>query len=259
MNYSRDAFRYVWQSPDAFVTDFLQYASKHCGRGEDTWYGETYEETIQRAKEGDVSLVAEAQELMSKVNASIETSSLSWEYSVSGAFPDIPAFLSGSPDCMRRRVFSDSEANPVRVFVCTTSSAGVTAATLAKRGAVILALVLKLIEAGRPVELWTFTGFDADKKHGGNGVCLVRLPTQPVDIARIAYCLTRTAFDRRLGMAWGRHAFGFTGAWASSIRDLRFLCGAREGDVVIGRASSDDPMLENPLAWIQGQLETLGA
>src|SRR4029450_10054823 len=75
-----------------------------------------------------------------------------WHSSVAGAFPSVPDFLAGIPECMRRRVVQPNELTPLTVWICTTSSGGVEFEDLQRRGVAVLALAMALANA-RPVEI----------------------------------------------------------------------------------------------------------
>jgi len=255
MNYQRDDYRYIWQTPDAFLEDALRVNSGRLMH-DPSWTGQPYEACLEGATKGNISLVPQAEALLDSIEADLELDSPQWENAISGAYPDVPAFLSGDPECMRARMIRANEKAPVRVFVCTTSSCGVSAETLLKRGIAALALVMLLIRQGRPVELWTFTKLDGDKDHKGNSAFLVRMPTTPVDIARIAHCLSACSFDRTIAMEFGRKMTGFTGSWAKQT-DPRKLVNASPSDIVLGESRYGDEIVERPLDWIRQQLAKL--
>jgi hypothetical protein len=252
-HYKRDEYRYVWETPDAFLASVLE-----CGqlKHDKSWMGETKEQTLQRTREGNLDLIPQAEALLSEIDADLELDSPEWRNCVAGSFPDVAAFLAGDPECMRRRVVNVNEKAPVRVFVCTTSSAGVAAETLLKRGIGALALVMQLVKQGRPIELWTYTKLDGNSKHQGNTCLMVRMPTAPVDIARIAHCISACSFDRSLAMTFGYARTGFTGRWAEQ-RDCRKLVKANPADIVLDEARWNDPIVEKPVEWIREQLAKL--
>jgi hypothetical protein len=254
-HYKRDSFRYVWDSPDAFLADVLA-VSDPSKRHDAGWVGETYAQTLERTKFGNLALIPKAEALLSQVEAELDNESPDWTYQVAGSYPDIPAFLSGDPECMRARITRPNEKAPVRVFVCTTSSAGVSADILLKRGIVALALVMQLVKQGRPIELWTYTKLDGNAKHDGSTCLMVRMPTAPVDMARIAHCLSACSFDRTLAMSFGYAKTGFCGGWASQ-RDARKLVNAGPSDIVLGDAHYTDELITQPIKWIQNQLAKL--
>lgn len=253
-NYRKDGFRYIWETPDAFLQSALDVQQRldH----DSSWVGETYSETIKRTKEGNLDLIPQAEELLSKIDADLDIDGPLWQGSVAGAFPDVPAFLSGDPECMRSRVICVNEKAPVRVFVCTTSSCGIDSKTLLKRGIAALALVMQLVKQGRPIELWTFTKLDGDSAHKGNSCFMVRMPTAPVDMARIAHCLSACSFDRAIAMTFGRRMTGFTGGWAKE-KDARKLVNAAPKDIVLGESFYGDEIIERPVDWIKQQLAKL--
>lgn len=255
MNYKKDSYRYVWDSPDAFLSDVLE-VSEPSKRHDAGWVGETYDQTLERTTSGNLNLIPKAEALLSKIEVDLDNHSPEWGHSVAGSYPDIPAFLSGDPECMMTRIMRPSEKAPIRVFVCTTSSASIDAQTLLARGIAALALVMQLVKQGRPIELWTFTQLCGNAKHDGNTCLMVRMPTAPIDMARIAHCLSACSFDRTLAMAFGYAKTGFEGQWAQE-RDVRKLVNAGPSDIVLNEARYEDDLVRTPVLWIQRELAKL--
>src|SRR5579863_2238608 len=146
----------TYDSPAALVRDAkrLNCAGGYQNHASDSWVGETLAETLSRSEFGDTSLVPEAERLIAQLDTQIETPRRIWERAPVGVFCAVPDVLAGLPTPMRRLRETQEEHAPVAVLVISTSSAGVEAQTLKKRGTAILALVLALARV-RPVSLWT--------------------------------------------------------------------------------------------------------
>lgn len=164
------------------------------------------------ARAGDLALVAPSDRLLSALET-VSPITSAWETidDVAGAVPNVPAYLAGTPLTMRRRRRTVREAAPLAVYVDLTSSAGIDAETLMRRGAAILALV-RVLSARRPVELWAGASLDWQLKQA----CAVffRLDTAPLDLARAAHLLTHPSVPR--GMCYGHLMthYGAQGSWA---------------------------------------------
>ena len=123
------------------------YIALDCRRrqSDNSWYNnESEAETLRKTEVGDTSLVSSAEALLDKLNSQIEVPRKIWQRSPAGSFASIPDVLAGLPTPMRRQAHTPDERAPITILVVTTSSAGIDAATLAKRGIVILALVIAL-------------------------------------------------------------------------------------------------------------------
>lgn len=212
----------------------------------ESWTGEKLADSLERTATGHTARVPEAERLLDAIEAEIEQSAPEWSNDVAGAFPDVPAFLAGAPECMRRRIQTISERAPVRVWVDVSSSAGISHDMLARRGVAALALAMQLIRQGRAVELLTFTSLDGQA--GGQSCIVVRMVTAPVDIASVAHCLTSSGFSRSLCYGVARVANGFTGGWSDFYVHSgdwnKRIAGARR--TLAGLAAPSDIILPAP-------------
>lgn len=178
------------------------------------WMGESREEYLRKTKTGDAAQVPAAEKLLNKIEADVSREMFTWQNSVVGAFPDVPAFLANDPECMRRRVQTEDERSPLRVWVDVSSSCSITHAELLPRGIAALALTMQLVRSGRAVELWTFTSLHGVQ--GGQSVICAKMPTMPVDMATIAYCLTSQGFSRGVCYGMARQVNRFNGGWSKN-------------------------------------------
>lgn len=105
-----------------------------------------------------------ARKLVDKIDAEVHESTRTiWKPSPFGAYPIVPDYLAGDPFSMRNKETEQSPAGPVRVVLNISVAAGVTAATIARRGAAMAAFAMKLSEH-RPVELWISSAFHNEIK-----------------------------------------------------------------------------------------------
>lgn len=178
------------------------------------WTGESFAEAIESTREGNTKHVPAAEKLLEKITADLDLMQADWQHDVAGAFPDVPAFLAGQPDCMVRRVQTISERAPLCVWVDVSSSGNIDVDTLTQRGIAALALVMQLIRQGRAVELMTFTSLNGRK--GNQSVICCRMITAPIDIASVSYCLTSSGFSRSLCYGLARHLNQFDGTWSNN-------------------------------------------
>lgn len=119
---------------------------------------------------------------------------------VVGETPEVATYLSGEPENMVR--FEDevqkSCGKIVRISVNCVTSGSVKAATIFRRGAVIVALVDAIERAGHLAEIT----FRADSRHGGGKTVAIaavaKRAGEPMNIARCAFILGHPAMDRRM-------------------------------------------------------------
>lgn len=218
---------------------------------------ESAEDSIRLAISGDTSRVAAAEKLLSQINAEIDVPERPWIADCAGAYPVVPDFLAGMPDCMRRRDTVESDAAPVRIFHCIEGSMALSADQMMRRGCAVLALVMALSRV-RPVELLVYCSLTDDR---GNDSSVIAAPinSTPLDLATAAYALTSAGFVRRLvyNLArhhhFGRRRCGLDYPRVTGAAVARAL-GGSESDLVTDRGSYSDPLINDPVAWVNAQL-----
>ena len=238
--------------------------------------GETFADAARLARSGDNRLVDRARAMLDKIVPGLDIERPEWVSSVVGAYPSVPDALHGAPDCMRRIVHQVSDRAPVRIYASINASAALSAAQLEIRGTAILALAM-LLEQQRPVELYAIGASDgtqdatrADGLDAGASLVTVLLPTQPIDLATVAYALTSSGFNRHLRFAvaetvgfTGHFAFGgrnFGNAQSEAWQRVRRCLDLRDVDFLIPAAvSGDDMLFTDPARWVQTRLDQFNA
>lgn len=258
----RDAVTHVHLYDTCGALADAALASKGMESDSDAWRGGlTATEAVRRSHSGDMARVAPSDALLSRFERfGFASPRRAWVNDVTGALPDVQAYLAGHPLAMRRRVKIDDTAAPLAVVVDLSSSQSVKASDLEKRGAAILALV-RILSARRPVELWA--GCALDSRDGGASVCLARIDTAPLDLARAAFVLVGAAFPRHICYGLGKGLDGFTGGWPyhshtisrTMLRDMLAPAFPHVSDMLcVPAAHSDDQIHKNPEAWIEARL-----
>lgn len=235
---------------------------------DDRWVGETQAQTIQRAKFGDRSLVGEAQKLIDQLDTQIETPRRVWERAPVGVYCAVPDVLAGLPTPMRRLRESNDDRAPIAIMVVSTSSAGIKAATLQKRGTAILALTMALARV-RPISLWSVSMLDGDSGDRVETVLLTRIETAPLDLATACYVLTSAGWDRRLchGISWRIN--GYTGGWPRDYYNKkdaycqslveRFSPTTPDKTLFIRESYLTDQLVTQPILWLNAQIHKFTA
>jgi hypothetical protein len=240
------------------------YYARHEGAA---WYsGETNDDTARLIRTGDTRTVERARGLLDKIFAELPaTERANWTPSPCGAYPIVPEYLAGHPTPMRTRRADANASNPVRIWACLTCSAGVTQDTLRKRGAALMALLLKLAEI-RPVELWAVIFMDSPID--GEGVVAIRLPSDPLSEAHCAYALTSSGFVRGFGYDYIRAHWRSTGSWPRGFKyggsnnayldALKIRLGGEPHDLMIEPAKmSNEKISTDPVGWVNDQIRAI--
>jgi hypothetical protein len=231
----------------------------------DDWYGgDSLDDCVKRCDVGDTSYVARAEALVELFRDSVDISRLQprWSMDVAGAFPNVPAFLSGQPECMYRRIQDESDRAPLTIWACVTSSGGVDAKKLLDRGIAITALYLAL-SATRPVNLRVFSGLGG-YGNTSDGIISVAFP-QPIALSQAAFAFASQGFARGLTYNWIDKVFKTNGQWPSCIgqgsreeriNDWRPVLGAGPEDIIFPHVFYGDPDVVDPIGYVQGLIKT---
>lgn len=198
-------------------------------------------------------------ELMTHFNANIiERPTRITRADVRGHRVNMGAVMSGSPLTMYRRVSVASHKAPVRIWVGTTSSIGISPADVTKRGAALAAFALALGKT-RPVRI---TPYSAVAAWSGDGIGLVScdLATRPLYVNELAAHMN-VHLTRYVGM-YAAHCISphCAGAWPRGYEDVKpggamaTMLNAKPDDIVLSGIHLHDPLLRDPIKWINEQI-----
>jgi hypothetical protein len=214
------------------------------------------------AATGELTRVAAADKYLAKLEeVSILSGKRVWENNVTGALPDVGAFVAGSPLSMRSRRKTRDDSAPLGIIFDGTTSGGISHSDMEKRGTVVLALV-RLLAMRRPIELWLAAGLGG--ANGQGSWIATRLDTAPLDLARACYALSNPLATRVLGYESIQGEIeGAYGAWpynggALSATDFHKVCAQAFPHLtdilaIPGIIISDD-MVKKPEAWLRAQV-----
>jgi len=208
---------------------------------------------------GDETHVAKAQAIVDKLAIEIETPKREWYREVYGYYPDIPSYIQGQPQNMWMQRRTNDERSPVRLFVGLTSSAMIPDEKLIERGAALAAFCMAMANI-RPVIVTPFVCLSSTSR-SRNMLISWQISTQPLVLSEIM-SLTRPEVTRYIGIEACRHQFG-----QSARRDpgfhrdswdeekMRAHLGAQPDDLYLPPIYGHDPLLDNPVQWIQDNIK----
>jgi hypothetical protein len=234
--------------------NYREFSDDDCGY-------ESPEITLQKAKHGDSALVPAAERMIDNLTLDLDIPERCWQPDVCGAYPVVGDFLAGNPECMRRLQPMESERSPLNIFVIITASHACSAETLMKRGTAILAMTLA---SSRIRQISLHIVSIGDESGYGESVITAPINATPLDIATAAYVLTSAAFFRRLayGLASALHSTrgkwpdGYVKTRQAYVRGLiERLNGNPETDLIVDAAFKLDPLVKEPLAFVQAQID----
>ncbi len=245
--------------------------------------GVTGSAAMELAANGDPSIVAEWEGQIEHVQeASSEAPRPLWTPSMLGPRVSVPAYLAGSPMCMRRRKRPENITRHVSVYVSTTSSGGITADDMMRRGAAILGYVQSIQAMGLAIDLYLVADMQgwsdasshikraSDELHDmtidGDCIQVIRVESRPLDLSTAGFAMAHPAFARNVTYAHAA-SYGSYGSWsrtfhstdahnhpAAYARVMRAKLGCDETDIFVGPASLMDTLMSDPKAWIAARV-----
>jgi hypothetical protein len=241
----------------------------------DSWYGGmSASQSIKSLLTGDMSQVPAAQRLLNKFDIRISTEGQEMDLGVAGFLPCVPEYIGGAPESMFTMAECESVVQPLKIMVDTTSSAGIGADVLTKRGTTILAAVMAL-SATRPVELEATCILDCSSslyfgkcKNYNISICRTRINSSPLDLASACFALCHQGYTRRMVYGIVQKEFGSPLAWGSipgiDMRNTREpavlakcleLLGCDDSNgIYIPPSFLHDPIVKDPEAWVKDVL-----
>lgn len=224
-----------------------------------SWSGGSYADFERKVVVGDNELVKESEKFLREIE-DLAPVSRGWRNvdDVVGAVPNIPAFLAGHPQCMRRRERVMKQTSPLVIYMDLTTSASISAEDVQRRGVVLLALVRQLVEH-RPVELWVGTSLGTYSDSVLSCTTAWRIDTAPLDLARAAFHISATSMARGFGYGICQSVLGSGGNWPLNDHELHCRTAkARLGAAFPGQeilyvppVYGTDEMVRKPVEWIR--------
>lgn len=127
-----------------------------------------------------------------------------WRYDMAGDVPDVPRYLAGVPDCMKRRTRQNGNKPIVHIMLNTALSGSADYEQIMNYGIAIAGLVDYLENHGRRVEL-DRVGIVSDGGSLGGVWSMqgwkVKRAEEPLDLAATAFATAHPSSHRRL--VWG--------------------------------------------------------
>jgi len=230
---------------------------------------ERFREVAGDIEQGDDAAAAEIEKVLSRIESHLLiTTGAKVGDDVTGAVPNIGAYVAGNPMNMRTRRNEKNARGPISLFLETTTSAGFSGREGIYRMAAMVALA-RALAVHRPLNLWLNISW------GGQGKltqCSIQLETSPIDLSRLAsflahlnFCnsvgsgLSRdqsAAFMRQTGFGWGSWAYGIPElerTYAGEILGRVISPGSQIAYLPAGLYGEDN--LTAPEVWVKSMLE----
>ena len=164
----------------------------------------SYEEAEQKMMRGDSDLqkrIEEAGVAQTRIKIQKQVQRRQTYSSVVGAFPNVPAYISGAPNSMIAQRLIKTKKKVLNIGYSMTAHGGVDKDNIIKSSANIVSAIMNIEATGVRVNL--FTLFCAKKKSNLIGLSLkVKDASRKIDTLRMAYPLAHSSFLRRQCFRW---------------------------------------------------------
>lgn len=179
------------------------------------WCGvESYEDAMNLMRHGYQPTVDKLKEQL-KVSRMGDSKRISFENNIVGAVPVVPLAMMGVPNCMIDMKMKPIKCKVIDVYYDITSSAGTSSEDIIANGQKILGAIMELERKGYRFNLYAVQTYYSN---GSADMLTVKVKSasQPLDLKRMSFPLTHTAFFRVIGFDWYsktpkgtyRHAYG---------------------------------------------------
>lgn len=167
---------------------------------EDWHQVKSYAEALDLMKTGYQPTVEKMRDVF-KTKVSGEGKRFSFQNNIQGFAPVVPLALKGVPNCMMDMRMKPIKNKVIDVYYDMVASCSVGGEQIIKAGQMLLGSIVELERQGYRFNLY------AVQSYSGNKDCdmmVVKLKdsAQPLDIKRISFPLTHTAFFRVIGFDW---------------------------------------------------------
>lgn len=227
---------------DSFATvgEFLKVVEceKSFQESSDDWCGGSWTKAVQYCREGDLSKVAEAEEIVDKLDSEIDSDGVRpmWAPSVVGPLPLVPAYLAGTPESMLAKTDVPDSRGDLEIWANTTVSSNCSSRDMMRRGVVTLAFAMALSRV-RNVRLVIYSTVE------GASVA-IRLST-PIDYSEVCAMFCQPSVTRKLIYCHGKANRRRTGSlyWADWCQLYAGVEGERKALIEKGGMPEDAIML----------------
>lgn len=165
------------------------------------WCGvKNYEEALKFLSEGYQPIV---EKLKAEIKANVQGNAkrVSFRNDIIGYAPVVPLAIMGVPNAMMNSYMKTIKAKVVDVYYDGTFRSGVKSDDILKTGAKVLSVIIELEQQGYRFNLYQAQGY-ADGEDCDMLVVKIKDAAQPLDLKRVSFPMTHTAFFRVIGFDW---------------------------------------------------------
>jgi len=165
------------------------------------WCGvESYEDAMNLMRHGYQPTVDKLKEQL-KVSRMGDGKRISFENNIVGAVPVVPLAMMGVPNNMIDMRMKPIKCKVIDVYYDITSSAATSSEDIIANGQKILGAIMELERKGYRFNLYAVQAY-YDNGSADMLTVKVKSASQPLDLKRMSFPLTHTAFFRVIGFDW---------------------------------------------------------
>lgn len=193
-------------------------------RDMDSWFGvKSYDEALELLRNGYQPTV-DAMGGVFKASRNGVAKRITFQNEIQGFAPVVPLALKGVPNCMVNMTMKPIKAKVIDVYYDMTASCSVKSSDIIKAGQALLGTIVELEKQGYRFNIYAVQSY-SDEVSCDMLAVKVKSSGQPLDLKRISFPLTHTAFFRVIGFDWyskvpgGKHRIGYGHALGYEINN----------------------------------------
>ena len=138
-----------------------------------------------------------------KANVQGQGKRISFFNDVVGYAPIVPLALLGVPSSMQNSYMKPIKAKVLNIYYDMTASSGTKKEEIIEAGQKLLAAIMELEMQGYKFNLYAIQTYWEDSEKGADMLCTkIKSSNTPLDLKRISFPLTHTAYFRVIGFDW---------------------------------------------------------
>lgn len=166
------------------------------------WDGvDSYEEALDLMRNGYKPVVEQLKKELKGVKGQGEEKRISFQNNLVGAVPIVPLAMMGVPNNMIDMKMKPIKCKVLDIYYDMTCSCGTDSKDIIENGRKLLSVIIKLEKQGYKFNLYAMQSYCGD--NDGDMLCVkIKSSSQPMDLKRMSFPLTHTAFFRVIGFDW---------------------------------------------------------
>lgn len=188
-----------------------------------SWEGvKTYDEALKYLRNGYQPTVNKLREKLKMQDPGQKR--ISFTNNIVGSAPIVPLALKGVPNCMIDTRMKQIKCKVIDVYYDMTCSCGTDSDDIIKNGQKMLGAILDLEHQGYRINLYAVQSYN-DSNSSDILAVKIKSSSQPLDLKRMSFPLTHTAFFRVIGFDWysrfpkGKYRSGYGRALGYELND----------------------------------------